>query len=288
MPMRFSRTAGIPSLEVTEVALRRGPVETYSESNRATAAVVLTMGSIAAGAGFALLTRAVASRDTAGVDRAVHPHAKVSKRHATRDVAEVIGRTGKWWLYVPAAYAVAAVLASRREDADEATAVSGAVVIAASATAAAIINELIDDLVPQPPAPPGRSSPDHPVYPSGHAFGTSALALSLAWILVRDRGVPANLVVPLSALLPVVSSGARLIEEKHWLSDIAGGLLGGIALAAVPLAIHEAGASLRAESADAELESTRDDHAAASNPGRPRSAAKLGRKASRNRVRSER
>jgi membrane-associated phospholipid phosphatase len=184
-------------------------------------------------AGFWLLAQAVARRKTAPVDDDVHERIAVDEEHPVRDVAEGIAPIGKWWTYVPLATVAAGYVVLKADHR------SGAAAIVSAAVAAALINKRFDDLLDQPPAPPGRDTPDHPVFPSGHAFGTSAVALAAAYVLSREELAPAYVAFPVALTLPVVSATARLMEEKHWLSDVAGGLLAAITLTSISLAVYE-------------------------------------------------
>jgi membrane-associated phospholipid phosphatase len=201
-----------------------------SELNRAPFLLALTFGSAGA---FVLLARAVARRKTAPVDHDVHERTSVEEGHPVRDAAEAAAPIGKWWTYVPAAVIAGGYVLAKRHQ------VSGAAAIGIAAVAAALINKRFDDLLDQPPAPPGRDTPDHPVFPSGHAFGTSSVALTAAYVLSREGLVPALVAFPVALALPAASSAARLMEEKHWISDIIGGVLAATSLASLALACYE-------------------------------------------------
>jgi membrane-associated phospholipid phosphatase len=209
-------------------------------------APLLFATSIAAAAGFALIARAVARRDTAAVDHEVHDQTAIHPGHPAREVAEAAGPIGKWWTYVPAAVLTGAyVVASREEDDELPSRILGTAAIVGTAAIAAALNQVFDDLLPQPPAPPGRPSPDHPVFPSGHAFGTSSVALAAAYVLAREGCAHPLLAFPTAMVIPMASSVARLVEEKHWISDILGGHLAAIALSTLMLAVYEAGLDCR-------------------------------------------
>jgi membrane-associated phospholipid phosphatase len=193
----------------------------------------LLLGGVALGsvAAFAMLARSVARRDTAAVDEQVRDRAAASPDAPARDAAEKVGPLGKWWTYVPAAVLTAAY-ATRRSGA-------GATAIVASATAAAILNRVFERVLEQPPAPPGRKSRNHPVFPSGHAFGTTAVAMAAAYVLSREELAAAAVVFPIAVVVPLISSVARMIEDKHWISDVAGGHVAGIAVSSACLAAYE-------------------------------------------------
>ena len=209
------------------------------------AAPLLFGAALAAAAGFAAIARAVARRDTAAVDHDVHGKTAIEPGHPVRRAAEAASPIGKWWTYVPAAALTGGyVLVSRKG-------VAGTSVILATAAAAAALNHVFDDVLPQPPAPPGRPSPDHPVFPSGHPFGTSAVALTAAYVLSREGAARAAIVFPVAMLIPVTTSAARLLEEKHWISDILGGHLAALCLASLTLGLYEVALTRReASSAD--------------------------------------
>lgn len=207
---------------------------------RASYASILLATAVGAAAGFALITRAVARRGAGRVDRKVHDETTIREDHPARKVAEAVHPVGKWWTYVPAAaLAGTYVLLSRDERPEMPSRLFGTAAILVAATAAAALNETFDELLPQPVAPPGRPTPDHPVFPSGHAFGTSAVALSAAYVLAREGLARVSLVVPVAIAIPLCSSVGRLLEEKHWISDIVAGHLGAITLASSTLALYE-------------------------------------------------
>jgi membrane-associated phospholipid phosphatase len=196
--------------------------------------LVLGAIGIAAGAGFALVARAVARRETTRLDDTVHERTAIEPEHPVRRAAEAASPIGKWWTYVPAAVLTGGyVIAARRR-------VAGSVSILTAAGAAVALGHAFDDFLPQPIAPPGRDRPDHPVFPSGHAFGTTSVALAAAYVLTREELAPAALAFPMALAVPVATSLARVVEEKHWITDIAGGFLAAIALASLTSAAYEA------------------------------------------------
>lgn len=189
---------------------------------------------IGSAAAFALIARAVARRDTAPVDHHVHERTAIDPEHPARRAAEVAAPVGKWWTYLPAGVlAGGCVLATRRS-------VAGALAIVGTACIANPLANSFDELLPQPPAPPGRDRPDHPVFPSGHAFGTTSVALVSAYVLTREELASATVAFPAALLVPVASALGRVIEEKHWISDIAGGFLAAISIASLAAGAYEA------------------------------------------------
>jgi membrane-associated phospholipid phosphatase len=214
---------------------------TNRASNRRRA-LALAAISVIAGAGFGRLAAAVARRDTVQVDEAVHEATAVPDEHPVREAAAAIAPVGKKKTYVPAALcASACILAApgRGEPGALRSRAIGAVAMIAAAAAARGLNPAFDRWLPQPPPPPGHP-PDRPVFPSGHAFGPGALSLSTAYVLTREGLALPAIAYPVAMTIPLLMSGARVLEEKHWASDVLGGYLGGIALAAGCLAGYEA------------------------------------------------
>jgi membrane-associated phospholipid phosphatase len=183
------------------------------------------------------VSRAVARRETAPLDAEVHEQTAIEPDHPARQLAEAASPIGKWWTYVPAAVLAAAYVAASGERRSR---VAGMAAIVTAASAATALSHVFDDLLPQPPAPPGRPTRDHPVFPSGHAFGTMSVALMAAYVITREAIAHAAIVYPLALAVPIASSAGRLIEEKHWISDIGGGYLAALALTAAIASAYEA------------------------------------------------
>ncbi len=197
----------------------------------------------AAAAGFGALAAAAARRDTAPVDEAVREATAPRPGHPARRVADAVSPVGKWYTYVPAALAAAAwVLAApgpRDRGARRSRAVGAGAVLLAG-TAATALNRVFDEVLPQPPAPPGHPSRSKPVFPSGHAFGPSAVSLAAAYVAAREGLARPGVAFPAALAVPLLTAGGRVIEEKHWASDVLGGYLGGITVAAACLTAYEA------------------------------------------------
>lgn len=217
----------------------------YLSERRDRKHLALALGAVAcaAAAGFAALAAAVVRRDTAKVDEAARDLTAAPPRHPARRAAAALAPVGKWWTYVPAALGPATFLltgsgASGYRARRSRRAGAGAI-LAAAATATAL-NPVFDRWLPQPPAPPGHGSRRKPVFPSGHAFGPSAVSLASAYVLAREGLARPAVAFPLALMMPLVTAGGRMIEEKHWASDVLGGYLGGTAVAAACVSAYEA------------------------------------------------
>jgi len=204
----------------------------------------LALGAVAAGAavGFGLLNAAVVRRETAAVDEAVRKRARARRGHPVREAAAKAAPVGKWWTYLPGALGASAyLLAARGEDDERAgrsrTVGAGAVLLAG--TIATVLNGKFDEFLPQPPAPPGHPR-GKPVFPSGHAFGPGAVAFSTAYVMAREGLARPAVAAPAALAIPLALAGGRMIVEKHWASDVLGGCLAAVAVAAACLAGYEA------------------------------------------------
>ncbi|HET7232043.1 MAG TPA: phosphatase PAP2 family protein, partial [Longimicrobium sp.] len=203
----------------------------------------LALGAVAgaAAAGFAALAAAVARRDTAKVDEAVRKATGADPDSDAHDAAESIKKAGKWYTYVPAAAAAStAVLLARGADGNGRSRRVGAGALMLTGTLATALNPAFDKVLPQPPAPPGHPSRSKAVFPSGHAFGPGAVSLATAYVLSREGVAHPAIAFPAALAVPAVTAGARMLVQKHWASDVLGGLVGGIAVAALCLSAYEA------------------------------------------------
>lgn len=204
----------------------------------------LALGAIAitAAAGFGALAAAVARRDTARVDEALRRRTAAPPGHPARRAAKAAAPVGKWWTYIPAALAASGWLLAadgEQEEGNPRSRLAGAGALLLAGTVATALNPTFDHLLPQPPAPPGHRSRRKPVFPSGHAFGPGTIALTAAYVLAREGVTHPGTAFPVAAMLPLATSGGRVLVEKHWASDVAGGYLGGIAVAAACAAAYE-------------------------------------------------
>jgi undecaprenyl-diphosphatase len=186
----------------------------------------------ASAAGFALLARSVARRETDGVDAAARRKAPRPRGPRVKKLAELTGPLGKPWLLGPASAALAAY--TRPSSRAAATA------IGLSSAASTALCRVFDRTLPHRPAPPGkREDRDEPSFPSGHALQTTAVALTTAYVLSREGKANAWIAAPAAAVLPLVSAGGRVTLDRHWASDVAGGLLAGLTVAACCAAAYE-------------------------------------------------
>jgi membrane-associated phospholipid phosphatase len=201
----------------------------------------LALAAGAAAIGFAFVARAVAKRDTLPADDQVRRRATPPPEHPLRRAADAIAPIGKWYSYVPTAVVMGGWLrrsgpkrGRARADHDAAS-----ISIVGAALSSWMLTRLFDRVLPQPPTPPGHEDRTKPSFPSGHAFGPTAVGLTAAYALSRAALVPPGRAFLLALAVPVITAGGRFVEERHWLSDIFGGIMGGTAVAAAAGAGYE-------------------------------------------------
>jgi undecaprenyl-diphosphatase len=156
-------------------------------------------------------------------------------------VAPGVDQAGKWWVYGPAALAaaVAVLAAPRRPGRTHRGRLAGAAAIAIVPALASVLSPAFDRWLPQPPTGPRRRPLDHPVFPSGHAFRATAVALVAGYVVTREGLVRPGHAWPLVGVAPTAVGLSRLVREKHLASDVVGGWLAGATLAAGAAGAYE-------------------------------------------------
>lgn len=208
----------------------------------ASPALALSAGAAAAAAGFSAVARVSARRESSEVDELVRQKLEKAPQHPIRRAARQVAPLGKWYAYIPAALALAAYSQRARHtgfgrpSARDRRAGSAAIIGAALLSYG--LGKAADRWLPQPPAPPGHRR-NKPVFPSGHAFGPGAVGLTAAYVLSRQGQVRPAAAVPIAATLPLVLAASRLVEERHWASDVLGGYLAAVAVAGGCTAAYE-------------------------------------------------
>ena len=182
-------------------------------------------------AGLLVLSRRVNRRETSRLDGNARKLFPKRRRRSTRTAAELIQPLGKWYGQMPLAAAFAALVWRARGP-------RAAIPIAAASAASASLAWLLEQTMKPRKPPPGRHSPSEPAFPSGHAMQTSAAALVIAHVLIRE-GAHSGVVIPVALALPLASGLAKLYLDKHWLTDVLGGYLAGAAVGTSAAAAYE-------------------------------------------------
>lgn len=213
--------------------------DTSGDDRARRACTLAGIGALAA-AGFGALAVAAARRHTAGADEAVRKRTRAPQGHPARDAAEAAAPVGKRWTYIPAALAGSAwLLRAPAEERTPRSRRSGAGAVILAGAVATALNPVFDEVLPQPPAPPGHPSRGKPVFPSGHAFGPGAVAFTAAYVAAREGIARPGTAAAAAAAVPLATAGGRVLVEKHWASDVLGGYLAALSLAAACAAAYE-------------------------------------------------
>ncbi|HZH18396.1 MAG TPA: phosphatase PAP2 family protein [Archangium sp.] len=184
------------------------------------------------GLAFAALARVVHRRPDNPVDASTREQVLDNTERPVQEAHKYLRRPGKWYVLVPASMAASALLARARG-------VAAAVPVALSALLGAAVAEGTEKWLPSRPPPPGRNDPDEPSFPSGHTLQPTAVSLTAAYVLSREGLVPPRVAAPVALAVPLVFGLIQLPGDRHWLSDVAGGWLAGLTIAATCAALYD-------------------------------------------------
>jgi len=184
---------------------------------------------------FALIARGVATKKIHAIDQSAREAAQSLRTHALDVAVKPVTILSVLPLVASATAALAFWLRhERRAAAALATAVTPLVAAAAGQSFTTFLAQR---------NPPDRSDTPNgevtePSFPSGHTTGVTAEALSIAYILSREELLSPAVLAGLLAW-PLLVSTARLYRDRHWLSDILGGLAAGTAVAGATSLLYD-------------------------------------------------
>jgi membrane-associated phospholipid phosphatase len=183
----------------------------------------------AAGGGVALIAALVARLGVDEhwpIDLRVRAAIATHRKPKTRAMLRVAGTAGGVAVYVPATVLATLLVSSRRES-RRATPIAGAV------ASAVVASWLLKHAVKRP-RPQGRHRPvgSRHSFPSGHATRASATALTIAYVLLRERMAPHHVALPVAAGISAAAGVSRAYADAHWTTDVIGGWALGAATAA--------------------------------------------------------
>ena len=184
----------------------------------------------AAGAFAALTSRTLKPRTVLGDLRLrsrIPSYGRRSKKAAVQ-----FGYLGKEWSALSAAGLAGAKLVSEKRNA-------GAVAVVAAALGAIGASHLFDAVLPQKTPPPGRKAPADPHFPSGHALHSTAVLTIGAWVLSREGMLSGRAAATGAGVLALALGFDRLIQDRHWTSDVVAGWLAAISIAGLSAAGYE-------------------------------------------------
>ena len=150
----------------------------------------------------------------------------------TSRAAYYVGFPGKEYSVLTAAAALATYLVRENKKA-------GAVAVLSATAIGTAASRIFDVTMPQKTPPPGRRAPLDPHFPSGHALHSATFLAIAAWVLGRE-GIADKGTITVGAAALAASLGIdRLIQDRHWTTDVVGGWLAAIGIASFTAAAYE-------------------------------------------------
>ena len=86
----------------------------------------------------------------------------------------------------------------------------------------------------------GRSN-ELEAFPSGHTSATTAIAMTTAFLLARQHLAPLPVALVIATGIPLMIGAGRLLADEHWATDVIGGWIGGLGIAALAVMMFERG-----------------------------------------------
>lgn len=211
--------------------MRLGPV--HRPRIKARRAMPLIATAAASAAGFATVTTLVNQRRTTSFDRRIRRDVGTDHSSESMAIVTALGYTGKSWVHGPAASLLAWYVEHRGS-------LDGSRAINLASTLATTVSKTCDWAVRHRAPPPGRHKRAEQSYPSGHTLETAAVALVGAYVLWREGLADPRVAFPIAGAIPLLEGAGRIFLDRHWTTDVIGGLLAGISVAAVCASGYEA------------------------------------------------
>lgn len=76
-------------------------------------------------------------------------------------------------------------------------------------------------------------------FPSAHATTSAAVCCTVAWICWRERILGRPAALTLAVVIPVLVGSSRVVLDVHWATDVLGGWIAGLCIAALAGLLHQ-------------------------------------------------
>lgn len=192
--------------------------------------VLAAAGSLGLIAVFAYLALEVIARRTEAFDRAVRDWVFAHRSPLLVSICRIVTLLGDPLTLLIAAAILAFMLA--RAGARVRPLVVAALPLCLTGTATALRKWYE---IPRPPR--SAAALGEFGFPSGHTLGSTALAIVVGYVLVRERGAR-GLGWTIALVVPLAVGISRLYLDMHWASDVIGGWLIGGAYACAVCAVY--------------------------------------------------
>jgi membrane-associated phospholipid phosphatase len=194
----------------------------------------LIIGAVAAAAVLTALSVRLADAPPTAFDRRVQRRVLRRATERSHRLAWIIGGPGYPGIYFPATALLTAALRRHGRPAAEALAIASIGGWATHRFIKLFANRR------RPRSMRGRKN-EFEAFPSGHTTASTAIALTTAYILARQRIVPISTAVAIGTLIPLSVGSARVLADEHWTTDVVGGWIGGTGMAALAVLRFERG-----------------------------------------------
>ena len=187
---------------------------------------VLVAAALIAGAGLAVLAMRLAGAPPTRLDARIRRRVLAGTTPRRRKIALTIGGPGYPGIYFPATALLIAALRRRGASGSDALILASLGGWATHRFIKLFANRR------RPRTMRGRSN-EYEAFPSGHTSATTAIAITASYVLARQKLVPIPTAVAIGALVPATIGATRVLSDEHWATDVLGGWLGGIGVAAL-------------------------------------------------------
>jgi undecaprenyl-diphosphatase len=195
--------------------------------------VLLGVVSAAALAACAKIGDDVIDHDSLAFDRAVREWTLANQRPRIRQAFGVATHVGAPSVVVPIALLAAAWLWRRQR------LPIAAAMVTAPAVASGLFNAVKHTYKRQRPAGAALTRHRTHSFPSGHATTSAAVLGALAYVLWREKMLPAPAAATLGIVPPVAIGASRVYLDVHWATDVLGGWSVGALVATLGAAVYE-------------------------------------------------